>query len=196
MAIAMPPSVIVLIVAPNARSTSTAAASESGIAVSVIAAARRLARKRTTIDDDEEAAVAQRLDDVVDGDLDEVRLPEDPAIDRHAGRQLALHRVELAIEPGGQLDGVRARLLLHADDDGGAPLREPSPRLSAAPSRTSAMSRTSTDRSPCSAIDAVADLLWRARAPDRLQDVLLRALECRSRRTCSGSRRARRPAAR
>ena len=39
MAIAMPPSVIVLMFAPNARSARTAAASDSGIAVSVIALA-------------------------------------------------------------------------------------------------------------------------------------------------------------
>ena len=119
MAMAMPPSVIVLIVAPNARSTSTAAASDSGIAVSVIAAARRLARNSSTIDDDEQAAVAQRGDDVVDRHLDEVGLTEDPAVDRHACRQLLLKRVELAIEPRRQFDRVGARLLLDADDDGG-----------------------------------------------------------------------------
>ena len=54
MAIAMPPSVIVLIVAPNARSTRIAAASDSGIAVSVMAAARRFARKSNDDDDDEQ----------------------------------------------------------------------------------------------------------------------------------------------
>ena len=49
MAIAIPPSVIVLIVASNARRTSTAAARDSGMAVRVIAAARTLARNNSTI---------------------------------------------------------------------------------------------------------------------------------------------------
>ena len=53
----------------------------------------------------------------VDGDLDEVGLAEDPPVDRHARRQLALQRVQLAIEPAGHFDRVGARLLLHADDD-------------------------------------------------------------------------------
>ena len=48
IAMAMPPSVIVLMVAPKARSTRMAAASDSGIAVSVMAAARTLARNSRT----------------------------------------------------------------------------------------------------------------------------------------------------
>ena len=116
MAMARPPSVIVLMVASKPRSTRTAAASESGIAVSVMAAARRLARNSEHDDDDQDAAVAQRRDDVVDRHLDEVGLPEDPPVDGHPLRQLLLQRVELAIEPRGHLDRVRARLLLDADD--------------------------------------------------------------------------------
>ncbi len=49
MAIAMPPSVIVLMLAPKARSARTAAASESGIAVSVMALALRFERNSSTI---------------------------------------------------------------------------------------------------------------------------------------------------
>ena len=49
MAMAMPPRVIVLMVAPADLSTSTAAASDNGIASSVIAAARVLARNTRTI---------------------------------------------------------------------------------------------------------------------------------------------------
>ena len=46
-------------------------------------------------DDDEDAAVAQRLDHVVDGDLDEVRLPENPPINLDSPRQFALDRIQL-----------------------------------------------------------------------------------------------------
>ena len=60
MAIAMPPSVIVLMLAPNARSARTAAASDSGIAVSVIARGAQVGEKQQHDDDDEDAAVAQR----------------------------------------------------------------------------------------------------------------------------------------
>jgi len=48
MAIARPPSVMVLMPMPNARIVNTAAASDNGIAVSVIAAARALARNSRT----------------------------------------------------------------------------------------------------------------------------------------------------
>ena len=45
----MPPSVIVLMPAPNARSARTAAASDSGMAVKVIALALEFARNRKTM---------------------------------------------------------------------------------------------------------------------------------------------------
>ena len=48
-AIAIPPSVMLLIVAPVSFIASTAASSDSGIAMSVIDAARKLARNRNTI---------------------------------------------------------------------------------------------------------------------------------------------------
>ena len=177
MAIAMPPSVIVLMVASNARRTSTAAASDSGMAVSVIAAARRFARNSTTIDDHEQPAVAQGVDDVVDRHLDEIGLPEDPAVDRHARRQLLLKRIELLDRVAPVSSTVFAPgCFCTPTMTAGLPLRDPSPRLSAAPSRTSATSRTSTGRSPRSATTRVADLVGRARPADGLQHVLLRAL--------------------
>jgi hypothetical protein len=67
-------------------------------------------------DDHQNAAVAQRRDDVVDGDFDEIGLPEDLAIDGHALRQFVLEHVELSIQSAGQLDRVGTRLLLNADD--------------------------------------------------------------------------------
>ena len=63
-----------LIVASKARRTSTAAASDSGIAVNVIAAARRFARNNTTMRTTRQAAIAECGDNVVDCNLDEVRL--------------------------------------------------------------------------------------------------------------------------
>jgi hypothetical protein len=49
MAMAMPPRVIVLMVAPKACITMTATTSESGMAVSVMKVARTLARKSSTM---------------------------------------------------------------------------------------------------------------------------------------------------
>ena len=133
MAIAMPPSVIVLMVAPKARRTSTAAASDSGIAVSVMAAARRLARKSSTITTTSRPPSRSAVIDVVDGDLDEVGLAEDPAVDGHAraaapaaacrarGRAAAVSSMVLA--PG---------CFCTPTITAGLPLRDPSPRLSAA----------------------------------------------------------------
>ena len=90
MAIAMPPSVIVLMPTPNARSASTAAASDSGIAVSVMAPARRFARNSSTITMTRMPPSRSAVDHVVDRDLDEVGLPEDPPVDRHPARQFRL----------------------------------------------------------------------------------------------------------
>ena len=175
MAIAMPPSVIVLMVAPNARSTSTAAASDSGIAVSVIAAARRLARNNRTIDDDQEAAVAQRRDDVVDRHLDEVGLPEDLAVDGHARAAAPVCSASSSRSSrAGQLDGVGAGLLLHADDH----RRLAAARAFAALERAAFahVGHVADQHRPRAAQrdDAVADLLRRPDAADRLQHVFLR----------------------
>ena len=53
---------------------------------------------------------------VVDGDLDEVRLPEDVPVDRHARRQRLLDVVQRAVELSGQGQRVGAGLLLDAED--------------------------------------------------------------------------------
>src|SRR5262249_24655439 len=128
-------------------------------------------------DDDEESAVAQRFDDVIDGDLDEIGLTEDSPIDRHAARQLLLQRVELAIEPRCQLDGIRARLLLDADDDRRLAVARP---LAAFQRGALAYVRhVANEDGPIAAHGhhAVADLVRRPDAPDRLQYVLLRAFD-------------------
>ena len=135
-----------------------------------------LARNSSTMTIDQHAAVAQRADDVVDGDLDEVGLPEDPPVDRHPGRQLLLQRVELPIEPRGQLDRVGAGLLLDADDD----RRLAAPRSFAALERGRPRARRRRrGRAPsgrrASATTRLADLLRRSHAADRLEHVLLRA---------------------
>ena len=90
MAIARPPSVIVLMVTPKPRSTRIAAASDSGIAVSVIAAARVLARKISTTAITRMPPSRSAVDHVVHRDLDEVGLAEDAAVDRDPRGQLLL----------------------------------------------------------------------------------------------------------
>ena len=145
------------------------------MAVSVMAAARKLARKRRTIATTSSPPSRSACDDVVDRDLDEVGLPEDPPVDRHAARQLALKRVELSIEPRRELDRVGAGLFLDADDHR---------RLAVARSLAALERRAFThvgdvadEHRPIAAQrdDAVADLLRRAGPADRLQHVLLRA---------------------
>jgi len=111
MAMAMPPRVIVLIVAPKARSTSIAAASESGIAVNVIAAARRFARNNSTTIMTRMAAVAKRADDVVDRDFNEIRLAEDLAIDGHSFRELLLQTIELSVKTCRELRSCSRRVV-------------------------------------------------------------------------------------
>ena len=117
MAIAMPPSVMVLIDAPKARSIEDGRGERQRHRRQRDGGGAQVRQKDQHDDDDEDAAVAQRLDDVVDRDLDEVGLAEDLAVDGHARRQFLLERVELAVEPRGQLDRVGAGLLLDADDD-------------------------------------------------------------------------------
>ena len=197
MAIAMPPSVIVLMVAPNARRTRTAAASDSGIAVSVMAAARRLARNSNTMTTTSRPPSRSALDDVVDGDLDEVGLPEDPADRSSCPRgssccSASSSRSSRAVSSIVLAPGCFCTPTITA----GLPLRDPSPRLNA---RALAHVRDVADEDrPVAAQrdDALADLLGRPDAADGLEDVLLRTLRCRCRPTCSGSRRGRRRAAR
>ena len=114
-------------------------------------------------------------DDVVDGDLDEVGLPEDPPVDRHA-RAAAPAAACRARDRAGAVSSIvlAPGCFCTPTMTAGLPLREPSPRLNAPPSRTSATSRTRTDRSPRSATTRLADLLGRPDAADRLEHVLLR----------------------
>ena len=196
MAIAMPPSVIVLMVDAERPQGEDRRRERQRHRRQRDGRRSQVREEQEDDDDDQQAAVAERLDDVVDRHLDEVGLPEDPAIDRHALRQLRLQGVELAIEPRGQLDRVRARLLLHADDDG---------RLAAAGSFAALQGAAFThvgdvpdeDRAGAAqGHDAFADLLGvraRGRSPAARTPADLR---CRSRPTCSGWRPGPRRAAR
>ena len=134
----------------------------------------QIREKQQDNDDDQYAAIAQGRDEVVDGHFDEVGLPEHPAIDRHPARQFLLERVELAIEPPRQLDGVRARLFLDSDDHR---------RLSAPRSLPSFQRRSFADvgdvthehrARAAQRHDALPDLLGASDAADGLQHVLLR----------------------
>jgi hypothetical protein len=126
-------------------------------------------------EDDEHAAVTQRFDHVADRHFDEVGLPEDAPIDGDPAKFL-LQRIELAIEPRGDLDRVRSRLLLDPDDH----------RRFAAPRTLAAFQRgrfahvghvAHQHRSRAAqADDAVADFIDTPGPPDRLQHILLRTL--------------------
>ena len=152
MAIARPPSVIVLIVASKPRSTRTAAASESGIAVSVIVAARTFARNSSTtsttsIPPSSRAVVTLLTATWMKSDCRKIRRSivtprgSSPASASSSRSRRAVTSIVFA-------SGCFCTPTITA----GLPLRDPSPRLSAAPSRTSATSRTSTGRVPRSAI--------------------------------------------
>src|SRR5215470_2166414 len=95
MAMAMPPSVIVLIVAPKARSTRIAAARRERHRGQRDRRCAQVRQKEQHHDDHEDAAVAKGLDHVVDGDLNKVSLTKDLAIDRHPLWQLLLQAIEL-----------------------------------------------------------------------------------------------------
>ncbi len=118
-AIAIPPSVMVLMLAPSAahgedRGHERERDGENGDP------GRADAREEEEHDrDHQDGAVAQRADDVPDSDLDEVGLPEDIPVDLHPLGEGLLDRVELCVEPLRQLERVRARLLLDAEDHRG-----------------------------------------------------------------------------
>ena len=148
MAIARPPSVMVLIVASNPRSTSTAAASDSGIAVRVMAAARRLARNSTTITTTSKppyrsASMTFATATSMKSDCRKIRrsitMPRGSSCCRASSSRSSRAVTSTVLVPG---------CFCTPTITAGLPFRDPSPRLSAAPSRTSAMSRISTDRSP------------------------------------------------
>jgi hypothetical protein len=124
MAIAMPPSVIVLIVAPPARRTQIVVKSEIGMASRVI----RLARAGEEHHDHQQhhqAALDQGRGRVGDRVLDEGRLAEEVAVEVHAlgqgGPEFLQHPVQLA----GELEGVGLGLLLDGQDHPGLDDRLP-----------------------------------------------------------------------
>ncbi len=69
--------------------------------------------------DDEAGTLDERGEEVVQRLLDEVGAAEQVAVNRHALRQRVLDVVERRIDLFGELQRVRARLLLDADDDRG-----------------------------------------------------------------------------
>ena len=69
-------------------------------------------------DDDEGGAFDERREQVVERLLDEVRLPEQIAMNLHALRQRALNVVERGVDSLGEFQRVHGGLLLDADDDG------------------------------------------------------------------------------
>ena len=68
----------------------------------------------------QDGAVAHGHRDVVDGDLDEVGLPEVLALDGYAGRQVLLHLGHDPVDCRGQLKGVGARLFLDRENHRGS----------------------------------------------------------------------------
>ena len=118
MAIASPPSVMVLMVRPKARNTSTVIRIEIGMAVSEIDGGAHVQQEDEQHDRDHHGGLEQHALDVADRGLDEGRLPELDVGRRHAGRQRLLNLAERGLDLAGQRDGVGARLLLDADDDG------------------------------------------------------------------------------
>ena len=67
-------------------------------------------------EDYEQRAVAQRGVEVLERQLDEVRLPEEARIELHAGRQLRLQLVEDGFDLAGQRQSVDVRLPVDAQD--------------------------------------------------------------------------------
>ena len=149
--IARPPSVMVLMVAPRALMTSIAAASESGIAVRVIAAARKLARKSSTIATTSRPPSRSALTTFWTATSMKSawrKIRRSMAMPSGSSRcRASSSRSRRAVSSTVLAPGCFCTPTITA----GLPLREPSPRFSAAPSRTSATSRTRTERSRRSA---------------------------------------------
>src|SRR5688572_23909265 len=91
MAMAIPPSVIVLIVMPRPFSAKIATTSDSGDSEHGDEGRAGTPEEGEEDEHDEDRAVAQRLHDVVDRRLDEVGLAEDATMNRHSRRECALH---------------------------------------------------------------------------------------------------------
>ena len=151
MAIAIPPSVIVLIVAPKARSTRMAAASDSGIAVNVIAAARRFARNSSTMTITRmppsrsaltTLSTATSMKSACRKILRSIVMPFGSSCWSRSSSRSRRAVSSMVLAPG---------CFCTPTMTAGCALRDPSPRLNAPPSRTFATSRMSTDRPPRSA---------------------------------------------
>ena len=69
-------------------------------------------------EDDEGGAFDECREQVVERLLDEVRLPEEIAVDLHPLRQRTLDVLERGVDSLGQFQGVHAGLLLDAHDHG------------------------------------------------------------------------------
>ena len=69
-------------------------------------------------DDDEHRPVAERLDHVLDGKRNEIRLAEDGPRERDAFGKLGLDGVQLGVHALRELQRVGARLFLNREDDG------------------------------------------------------------------------------
>ena len=148
IAIAIPPSVIVLMDAPKARSTRIAAASESGIAVSVMAAARRFARNSSTTTTTSSPPLSNALTTLSTATsmksawrkiLRSILIPSGSSRWSVSSSRSSRAVSSIVFAPG---------CFWTPTMTAGLPLRDPSPRFNAPPSRTSATSLMSTDRAP------------------------------------------------
>ena len=86
IAMARPPSVIVLMPIPNQLMTSTVATKERGMAVRLMNVVPKFQRKRNEHDRHHDPALDQGRLHVADRALDEVRLPEGGRVHAHVGR--------------------------------------------------------------------------------------------------------------
>ena len=128
MATAKPPSVIVLIDMPNNEKMTAVITSDSGIAVSVMNVVRRFHRNKKQDDHDQNAAVAQRLEHVLDRQVDEFFLLVQLGKNPHVGRQRWLHFFNRLEHVVGHPPGIGMRLLVDREHDGGPAFKFAAPR--------------------------------------------------------------------
>ena len=76
-----------------------------------------MTEKQEQNDGDENRAVAQRLDHVVDGEFDEIRLPENAGIGLDTAGKQGLHFRQRLINAPRQFERIGVRLFLHGEDD-------------------------------------------------------------------------------
>ncbi len=175
-AMAIPPSVIVLMPAPKARSASTAAASDSGIAVSVMALARVLARNRRTMNTTSTPpsrsarnmfATATSMKSAWRKIRLSMVMPEGSSCWRVSSSRSSRLVTSIVLAPG---------CFCTPTMTAGLPLREPSPRLNAPPSLHIRDIPHEHRSIAAQGDDGFTNLLRRAGAADGLEDVLLRSL--------------------